>query len=420
MTELDQFRGRFQAALFGSLAEHVERLTWDHARVEAFQRERLRTLLAVAIERSPFHARRLTAIDPATFELADLTRLPVMTKAELMCQFDDVSTDRRLTLAAADEAISATGTEPRPVGGELIVLASGGSTGTRGVFAFDADSFAEYAATLLRPAVARRSGAAPAASGPTVIVAAGSAIHATGAGPALLEGSPVARSPACPSPSRSTTSSRQAQRTATRRPVRLSEHPRRAPVVNSYGASEGLVGSTSPDDSTLTFASDCCIVELVDEHNTPVPPGTTSDADPRHQSVQHGPTAHSLPPRGPLHPPPGRRQWTPARPTSRAVPPPCSTTATVAVHPLAIKKPLTAHPDVLDYQARQTTTGVAVDIVTAADVDTTQLAADLGAALSVAGLTDPNIDVRVVSRLERDTQSGKQRAQFVAAPRNRF
>ena len=228
MTELDQFRGRFQAALFGSLAEHVERLTWDHARVEAFQRERLRTLLAVAIERSPFHTRRLTAIDQATFELADLTRLPVMTKAELMCQFDDVSADRRLSLAAADEAISATGTEPRPVGGELIVLASGGSTGTRGVFAFDADSFAEYAATLLRPAVARRSGAALAASGPTVIVAAGSAIHATGAGPALLEGSPVAFTRAARHPA-ARRHRGQAQRTATRRPVRLSEHPRRAP-----------------------------------------------------------------------------------------------------------------------------------------------------------------------------------------------
>jgi len=50
----------------------------------------VRALLAVAIERSPFHARRLSGIDPTTFELADLARLPVMTKAEMMHHFDDM------------------------------------------------------------------------------------------------------------------------------------------------------------------------------------------------------------------------------------------------------------------------------------------------------------------------------------------
>ena len=189
--------------------------------------------------------------------------------------------------------------------------------------------------------------------------------------------------------------------------------------MNSYGASEGLVGSTSPDDSTLTFASDCCIVELVDEHNAPVPPGTTSDAilvTNLCNTVQPL-IRYRLEDRF-THRPDAANGHLRADVAGRAAT--MFDYGAVAVHPLAIKKPLTAHPDVLDYQARQTTTGVAVDIVTAADVDTTQLAADLGAALSVAGLTDPNIDVRVVSRLERDTQSGKQRAQFVAAPRNRF
>ena len=81
---LEPFRDQFQAALFGSVPDHIDRLTWDRERIEAHQLQRLRALLAVAIERSPFHARRLSGIDPTTFELADLARLPVMTKAEMM------------------------------------------------------------------------------------------------------------------------------------------------------------------------------------------------------------------------------------------------------------------------------------------------------------------------------------------------
>ena len=106
---VEPFRDQFQAALFGSVPDHIDRLTWDRARIEAHQLQRLRALLAVAIERSPFHARRLSGIDPTTFELADLARLPVMTKAEMMHHFDDVVTDRRLTRATAEATITATG-----------------------------------------------------------------------------------------------------------------------------------------------------------------------------------------------------------------------------------------------------------------------------------------------------------------------
>jgi hypothetical protein len=50
------------------------------------------------------------------------------------------------------------------------------------------------------------------------------------------------------------------------------------PVIDNFGSTEGLVGATPPDDPTLVFAEDGCIVELVDEHDRPVPPGTPSAA----------------------------------------------------------------------------------------------------------------------------------------------
>src|SRR5262249_54470129 len=50
------------------------------------------------------------------------------------------------------------------------------------------------------------------------------------------------------------------------------------PIVNTYGSSEGLTGSSPPDDVAVTFADDCCIVEPVDEHDRPVEAGEPSAA----------------------------------------------------------------------------------------------------------------------------------------------
>jgi hypothetical protein len=129
MTAFDSFRRRAQRALFASLPDHIDRLDWDRARILTEQRERCRALLAVAKEQSPFHAGRLRGLDPGTFELDDLVRLPVMTKAEMMDAFDDVVTDHRLNRAIVEHAVAATTTEPVPIAGDHVVLTTGGSTG---------------------------------------------------------------------------------------------------------------------------------------------------------------------------------------------------------------------------------------------------------------------------------------------------
>src|SRR6185503_2691129 len=151
----ERFRRRAQGPLFDSMPDHVSRLGWSCARIEAVQRAQLRALLATARRRSPFHARRLTGVDPDTFELADLRRLPVMTKAEMMACFDEVVTDRRVTRAAAERVIEATTTTPLTIDGDFTVVTSGGSSGLRGLFVFDPPAMATFAATILRPLMAR-------------------------------------------------------------------------------------------------------------------------------------------------------------------------------------------------------------------------------------------------------------------------
>ena len=78
-----------------------------------------------------------------------------MTKSAMMAHFDEVVTTASVTRAGAEAAIAATTTLPLPIDGQYLVLASGGSSGERGLFVFDPDAFAEFGACLMRAAIAR-------------------------------------------------------------------------------------------------------------------------------------------------------------------------------------------------------------------------------------------------------------------------
>ncbi len=80
----ERLRERASTELAARLPDHLSRLGWDQARLAAHQRDRLRDLLAHAAANSPFHARHLAGIDVDRFEVSDLPRLPIMTKAEMM------------------------------------------------------------------------------------------------------------------------------------------------------------------------------------------------------------------------------------------------------------------------------------------------------------------------------------------------
>lgn len=94
-TTATAIRDRQLHAMMEGSADAIERSSWNRDRIRAHQQRRLRSMLAHAVACSPFHARRLGGVDPATFELADLASLPTMTKSEMMRDFDDVVTEDR-------------------------------------------------------------------------------------------------------------------------------------------------------------------------------------------------------------------------------------------------------------------------------------------------------------------------------------
>jgi len=451
----DTFRARAQQAFFGAMDDHIDRLTWSHERILDTQRQRCRALLAHAAEHSPFHAQRIAAagIDPASFELAELRRLPVMTKTELMSEFDWIVTDPRVRLAAAERALSEATTVPSPIDDEFVVLASGGSSGVRGVFVLDSATMAELGCLLLRPMMGRlrAMGGLPPGGLTAAMVAAASAVHATAAGPRMLDGSPLrftsvpvtlpieqivdrlnAIQPAMLFGYPSMLALLAHEQAAGRLRIQpaivtvtsetLQEIQRDAiatgfgaPIVNSFGSTEGLVGATPPNDPVFTFASEACITELVDVDDQPVPPGTPADAVlvtilyNRVQPLIRYRLDDQFVDRGP-HPDHGHLR---ADVTGRASE--VLTYGDVRLHPLVIRSALARTPQVVDYQIRQTPRGADIDIVANAPVDPDAIAVDVRDRLTAAGLPDPHVTVTPVDALARHPLTGK-RVQFIPLP----
>ena len=79
MSTYEETRQRHLGELMARLPEHVERLTWSAERLFEERTRRLRELLRVAKEKSPWHRARLAEIDPAAMDEGGLSRLPTMT-----------------------------------------------------------------------------------------------------------------------------------------------------------------------------------------------------------------------------------------------------------------------------------------------------------------------------------------------------
>jgi phenylacetate-CoA ligase len=85
------------AELAQRLPGYVARIDWPVARLRHERTVALRALLATAVERSPWHRGRLGGHDIASLSEGDIVDLPVMTKTDLMDNFDAIVTDPRLS-----------------------------------------------------------------------------------------------------------------------------------------------------------------------------------------------------------------------------------------------------------------------------------------------------------------------------------
>ena len=121
--------------------EHLERMSWSRDRILEERERGLRGLLQVAVERSAWHRERLAGVDPERIREQDLARLPVMTKDDLMANWDAIVTDPRLSLALVEEHLEGV-TDDAYLLDHYHAVASGGSSGRRGVFIYGWEAWA--------------------------------------------------------------------------------------------------------------------------------------------------------------------------------------------------------------------------------------------------------------------------------------
>jgi phenylacetate-CoA ligase len=446
ITGLDLLRARMSGAIGEQMPGHLQRLRWSRDQLAAFQRDRLRALLTRAIERSPFHAARLRGVDPARFELADLARLPVMTKAQLMENFDTAVTDPRLTRDLVEQHLAESAIEPSLLLGDYVSLVSGGSSGLRGVFVQTVGEYADFACTIMRrPMAAAMTPAGPPPEGLVIgIVGAGSPVHSSGLAAATATAPPVRLIPASAGlptseivrrlneaqpPALLAYAAKLAElaheqragrlrlslRTVTSMTEALNPDERAAihdafgvPVIDLFVSTEGLVGHTGPDGTVFTFASDTCLAECVDDEGRPVPDGVTS---PRVLLTN----LHNL--TQPLIRYELTDRFTPDESTAdgflRAAVDGRTDDlfryAGISVHPFVIGAVLARAPAVREFQVRQTSRGADVFAAIDGAPDLAALAAEVQDRLRQAGLPAPLVTIRPVAALDRDPLTGKAR-----------
>jgi phenylacetate-CoA ligase len=117
---------------------------WTRAELADHQRVQLARLRAFAQARSPFYARTY-----ADLSSRPLDQLPVLTKATLMDNFDDIVTDRSVRLRDANRYLTTTG-DDELLNGKYWVSSTSGSSGRKSVVPTDAREWAAMIATYAR------------------------------------------------------------------------------------------------------------------------------------------------------------------------------------------------------------------------------------------------------------------------------
>ncbi|MEV4987811.1 phenylacetate--CoA ligase family protein [Pseudarthrobacter sp. LMD1-1-1.1] len=122
---------------------------WDPARIAAHQEQALHRLRAATYAGSEFYRHRHAGLHDAP-----LQELPSVTKADLMEHFDEAITTPDLSLADLEDHVrgptASCGDPGRPFRGRWWIAATAGTTGRRGIFAWNRSEWASVLASYAR------------------------------------------------------------------------------------------------------------------------------------------------------------------------------------------------------------------------------------------------------------------------------
>ena len=126
-------KGMMDMGLLEKMIKTYRGERWSRERIGAVQKKRLASLVRMAKENSPFY-RNLYAGIGVDFSLADL---PPVSKPELMAHFDEVLTDRSITMERIDSFTRDLDHIGRMIDGKYLIFKTSGSTGNPAVVLYD-------------------------------------------------------------------------------------------------------------------------------------------------------------------------------------------------------------------------------------------------------------------------------------------
>jgi len=449
MTTYEQLRQRHVQDAMAKVGELIGRIDWPADRLAAHRQHSLRQLVRTAQAASPWHRKRLAGVDPDTLDEQGLRELPTMTKDDLVANFDEILTDDRLRLDVVEAHLDGLGQRDAYLLDRYHAVASGGSTGRRGVFVYDWDAWTLVYLGLSRHLLRALMSLPPQTAPPVMaIVAAGNATHMTNSSTQTFSTPALAtrRFPVTVAAEQIVAGLNDCQpavlagyasalhllaheaeagrlRIAPRQVISTSEpllpEIRQAleqawpvPVLNYYACSEtGALAISCAQGLGMHLAEDLVIVEPVDEHGQPVPPGARAA-----KLYVTNLFNHTLP---------LLRYELTDEVTLLGEPCPCGSAQRLiadplgrlddsfrygglVVHPHVFRSPLARQRAVVEYQVRQTPGGAAVTVHCDGPADLPALQAELTEGLARLGLDRPEVSVHAVDQVDRQA-TGKLR-----------
>ena len=439
--------GHAKPSAAGISGQLIARAHWTTGQLAAHQRDRMNALLRHAVANSPYY-RRVIGADAARGEV-QLRELPTLTKPALMEHFDEIVTDCRLRRDNV-EAHLAGPSAGEPLDG-FRVFSTAGSTGRRGVFVYSAAEFAIWVAALAR--MLRTTGvtasmrvAAVGAPGPVHIsrqmfaaLTAGRTAGQSDTAPELSVTTPVPQLVTALNAYQPDAVSTYASIAAMLAEEQLAGRLRITPAIVGLGAEvltadmrqrvvsawglephqaylcteAPLLASTCAEQVGMHLWEDLTLVEVVDDHDQPVEPGARGHKVLITNLVNHTQPliryelSDSVVLAGGANPTgmPFRRLSSVDGRSDDAITLPASDGTTVTVHPMRLRAPFAAFPDVVQYQIAYDGQALNVSLVlragSSADVPE-QIRSALLRALHEAGATPPPITTVRVPVIARE------------------
>ena len=432
--------------LYGELLpQYIDRIQWPAERLRAEREQRLRELIRIAKERSPWHRARLDHIDADRVTEADLPSIPPMTKQDMMDNFDEVLTDRRLTRDAVEAHLEGL-SEDAYLLDEFHAAASGGSSGTRGVFVYGWDAWAIANLTFVRfRRRMMRDDPEIGLDAPAVMIAAGKATHMTYAmGRTFGRSGNVTAVPATlplpeivsrlndiqpvvmngyPTMLYALAQEASAGRLRVRPRIvgpgsepllpemrRAMEEAWGCPILNVLGTSEGVAAGGCGESRGMHLADDAAIFEIVDSRGQPVAPGIrgakmyiTNLYNHVQPLIRYELTDEAAIIDEPCSCGSGMQRIDDIEGRADDV---FTYAGSIVVHPIVFRSRLGHERNIVEYQVRQTEHGAEIDVRLLGPVDTAAVAALLEGDLGRAGVRRPSVMLRAVETLDRQ-QTGK-------------